>query len=172
MQQPGHGRHYRIGISGYRDIGISGYRGIGYGCAAPERAASRDLLLPADWDEIPGARGCTPQNCAFRNVYSEFVELGVAVFGVSTQTTAFQADFKARNHVPFDYLSDCELQRVSALHLPTFELPVESGGPNPLIKRMAWFVEHGRIAHVWYPVFPPHERAARVLEWLVRSREV
>ncbi len=119
-----------------------------------------------DWDEIPGARGCTPQSCGFRDAHADFAALGVSLFGLSTQTTDFQAEFKQRNHVPFEFLSDSELQLVRALRLPTFEFPVESGGPNTLIKRMSWFVLEGRIEHVWYPIFPPNENAPRVLEWL------
>ncbi len=119
-----------------------------------------------DWDEIPGARGCTPQSCGFRDTYSEFAELGVEVFGVSTQSAEFQAEFRARNHVPFSYLSDSSLALVHAMQLPTFEFPIESGGPNTLMKRMSWFVVDGRIEQVWYPVFPPNENAARVLDWL------
>jgi peroxiredoxin len=118
------------------------------------------------WDEIPGARGCTPQNCAFRDLYAEFASLGVQVFGVSTQTIEHQSAFKARNHVPFEYLSDAGLFLVTALSLPTFEFPVESGGPNTLIARMSCFANRGRIEKVWYPVFPPNEDASRVLSWL------
>lgn len=118
------------------------------------------------WEDIPGARGCTPQNCGFRDVYAEFMALGVNVFGVSTQSTEFQREFKTRNHIPFDYLSDCDLRLVSALRLPMFEFPVETGGPSTLIKRMSWFVFRGRIEHVMYPVFPPNENASRMLNWL------
>jgi peroxiredoxin len=128
---------------------------------APNRGFSGE-----DWDEIPGARGCTPQSCAFRDAYSELQRFGVQVFGVSTQVTEFQREFTQRNHIPFAYLSDAELRLAEAMKLPTFEFPVESGGPNRLIKRMAWYVEAGEIVHVWYPVFPPNENAAQVLEWL------
>jgi peroxiredoxin len=123
------------------------------------------------WDAIPGARGCTPQNCGFRDAYGDFAAMGVAVYGVSTQTTAFQQEFKLRNGTPFDYLSDDRLALVRAMQLPAFEFPVRSGGPTTLIKRMSWFVTGGRIEHVWYPVFPPNENAALVLEWL-RARGV
>ena len=119
-----------------------------------------------DWDAIPGARGCTPQSCGFRDLHREFVERGVRVFGVSTQTTAYQREFVERNHVPFELLSDAELQLTRALRLPTFEYPVRSGGPTTLIKRMAWHVDRGRIDKVWYPVFPPDRNAAMVIEWL------
>lgn len=121
-----------------------------------------------EWDTIPGARGCTPQSCGFRDLHSEFARLGVRVAGVSTNTTAHQAEFKARMHVPFDFLSDHELRLTRGLCLPTFEFPVESGGPTTLLQRMAWFCEGGRIRHVWYPVFPPDRNAAVVLAWVTR----
>lgn len=124
-----------------------------------------------EWDAVPGARGCTPQTCGFRDVHSEFVARGIAVFGISTQTTAYQREFVSRNHVPFPLLSDVDLTLARALRLPTFEFPVACGGGSTLIKRMAWYVEGGRIEKVWYPVFPPDRNAETVLEWLtVRSR--
>ena len=119
-----------------------------------------------DWDLIPGARGCTPQSCGFRDLHAEFGALGVTVAGVSTQTTAYQREFVERNHVPFDLLSDAELRLTHALTLPTFEFPVPGIGPSTLIRRMAWYLESGRIAHVWYPVFPPDKNAEVVLAWL------
>jgi peroxiredoxin len=124
--------------------------------------------IPAgpEWDLIPGARGCTPQSCGFRDLHGEFSARGVSVVGVSTQTTAHQREFVERNHVPFPLLSDAELVLTRAARLPTFEFPVRSGGPSTLIKRMAWYVEAGRIVHVWYPVFPPDRNAATVLAWL------
>jgi peroxiredoxin len=119
-----------------------------------------------EWDAIPGARGCTPQSCGFRDLHREFTKLGVAVFGVSTQETAYQGEFVERNHVPFELLSDRDLLITRALRLPTFEYPVERGGPATLIKRMAWYVEWGRIERIWYPVFPPDRNAETVLAWL------
>jgi peroxiredoxin len=119
-----------------------------------------------EWDAIPGARGCTPQSCGFRDLHREFMKLGVAVFGVSTQETGYQGEFVERNHVPFELLSDRDLLLTRALRLPTFEYPVERGGPMTLIKRMAWFVERGRIERIWYPVFPPDRNAETVLAWL------
>jgi len=123
-----------------------------------------------EWDAIPGARGCTPQSCGFRDLHREFTALGVAVFGVSTQDTAYQREFVERNHVPFELLSDRDLALTRALRLPTFEYAVEGGGPPTLIKRMAWYVERGRVEKIWYPVFPPDRNAETVLEWL-RARE-
>lgn len=119
-----------------------------------------------EWDAIPGARGCTPQSCGFRDLHREFTKLGVAVFGVSTQETGYQHEFITRNHVPFEMLSDRDLLLTRALRLPTFEYPVERGGPTTLIKRMAWFVERGSIERIWYPVFPPDRNAETVLAWL------
>ncbi|CAG0955508.1 Putative peroxiredoxin bcp [Phycisphaerales bacterium] len=132
-----------------------------------------------EWDSVPGARGCTPQSCGFRDLHAEFRALQVCVYGVSTSTTEHQREFRSRQHVPFEFLSDHELRLTSALDLPTFRFPIESGGPNVLLHRMAWLCEstpardHGavtRIRRVWYPVFPPNENATRVLE-VLRERE-
>ena len=123
-----------------------------------------------EWDLIPGARGCTPQSCGFRDLHAEFQALGVRVAGLSTQTTAYQREFVERNHVPFDLLSDADLRLTRALRLPTFEFPVPGIGPSTLIRRMAWYLEAGRIVHVWYPVFPPDTNAAVVLTWLRAGR--
>jgi peroxiredoxin len=122
------------------------------------------------WDLIPGARGCTPQSCGFRDLHDEFRALGVTLAGVSTQTTAYQREFVERNHLTFPLLSDADLALTRALRLPTFEFPVAGGGPTTLIRRMAWFLEGGRIARVWYPVFPPDTNAATVLAWLGTRR--
>jgi len=119
-----------------------------------------------EWDAIPGARGCTPQSCGFRDLHREFTKLGVGVYGISTQETGYQGEFVERNHVPFELLSDRELLLSRALRLPTFEYPVAWGGPTTLIKRMAWYVERGRIEKIWYPVFPPDRNAETVLAWL------
>ena len=123
-----------------------------------------------EWDLIPGARGCTPQSCGFRDLHAEFQAVGVRVAGVSTQTTAYQREFVERNHVPFDLLSDADLRLTHALRLPTFEFPVPGIGPSTLIRRMAWYLDAGRIAHVWYPVFPPDKNAGVVLTWLRAGR--
>lgn len=123
-----------------------------------------------EWDAIPGARGCTPQSCGFRDLHGEFLSLGLQVFGISTQEGWYQRGFVERNHVPFELLSDAELRFTRVMRLPTFEFPVKGGGPSTLIKRMAWYVEGGRIAKVWYPVFPPDRSAATVLAWLSERR--
>ncbi len=134
-------------------------------------------FMGEEWDSIPGARGCTPQSCGFRDLHARFAALGVGVFGVSTNTTEHHREFKARNHVPFEFLSDSGLLLTRALNLPTFEFPVESGGPTTLLMRMAWYVEPdavgaARIVKVWYPVFPPDQNAATVLAWLERRAAV
>ena len=100
------------------------------------------------WDDIPGARGCTPQSCAFRDHFSEFEALGVRVFGVSAQDTEYQHEFAERTHLPYPLLSD-EVSLTDALRLPTFE----AGGMR-LIKRLTLVVSDGRIEKVFYPVFP------------------
>lgn len=129
------------------------------------------------WDSIPGARGCTPQSCGYRDLYAEFESLGVAVYGVSTSTQAHQLEFKTRTHAPFDFLSDSDLALTKAMDLPTFRYPVESGGPDTLIARMAWYLSPDasrttRIRKVWYPAFPPDQNASVVLAWLRRRARI
>lgn len=120
------------------------------------------VTLPAGWDELPGARGCTPQSCAFRDHFAELRSAGAnAVFGLSTQDTAYQREAAERLHLPFPLLSDEALQLTSALRLPT--LQVEG---RTLLKRMAMVLSGGRIEKVFYPVFPPDRNAADVLQWL------
>jgi peroxiredoxin len=136
------------------------------------RTGTPDRQPGPDWDAIPGARGCTPHSCGFRDLHGEFASLGVRVVGLSTQTTEFQREFTERIHFPFPVLSDAGLELVHAMRLPTFAydlFSVGGGGPDTLIKRMAWYIEGGVIRHVWYPVFPPDKNAEVVLAWL-RSR--
>jgi len=121
--------------------------------------------LPDDWDDIPGARGCTPQSCAYRDALAEFEALGTAVVGISTQSAAEQAEFAAREHIPFQLLSDPDLRLAEALRLPTFEVDGMT-----LYKRLSFVAEAGRIVKVFYPVFPPDRNAAQVFHWL-RERE-
>jgi peroxiredoxin len=120
---------------------------------------------PKGWNEIPGARGCTPQSCAFRDHYSELQNLGARVFGLSTQTTDYQQEAVERLHLPFELLSDSELRFARALKLPTFEVDSMT-----LIKRLTLVVNDGRIEKVFYPVFPPDRNAVEVIEWLSASR--
>ena len=123
-----------------------------------------------EWDLVPGMRGCTPQSCGYRDLVGEFRELGVGVYAVSTQTTAYQLEFAERMHIPFPVLSDAGLALTRALRLPSIEMPAVDGGPTTLLKRMAWFCERARIEHVWYPVFPPDRNAAEVLAWIRATR--
>ena len=124
-----------------------------------------------EWDAIPGARGCTPQSCGFRDLAAEFAAEGVRIAAVSTQDTAYQREFVERNHIPFEILSDAALGLTRALALPTFEFAAPRGGRSTLIKRMAWHVEGGQIVKVWYPVFPPDRNAETVLAWLRERRQ-
>jgi peroxiredoxin len=117
--------------------------------------------LPNGWDEIPGARGCTPEACAFRDHTAELAELGASVFGVSTQSTAYQREMVERLHLPFAILSDAELALTAALRLPTFEVD-----GLRLIKRLTLVVHAAAIEHVFYPVFPPDAHASEVAAWL------
>jgi len=117
--------------------------------------------LPRGWDDIPGARGCTPQSCAFRDHHEELRELGARVFGMSTQDTAYQREAVERLHLPFGLLSDEKLEFAKALDLPTFEAE-----GMILIKRLTLVIENGEIVKVFYPVYPPGKNAEEVLGWL------
>jgi peroxiredoxin len=116
------------------------------------------------WNEIPGARGCTPQSCGFRDAHDELRALGKRVAGLSTQPLDDQLEFAERNGMPFPVIADSGVELGAALSLPTFELE-----GLVLYKRLALVADDGRIAKVFYPVFPPDENAADVLAWL-RSR--
>ena len=117
---------------------------------------------PAGWDLIPGARGCSPQSCAFRDHFAELKALGVdRLFGLSTQDTAYQREAANRLQLPFPILSDEHLRLADALHLPTFQT---SG--MTLLKRLTLVIRDGKIEHVFYPVFPPDRNASDVIAWL------
>lgn len=121
---------------------------------------------PADWDMIPGARGCTPQSCSFRDHFSELKALGVNhVFGLSTQAPEEQREAAERLHLPFAILSDQHLNLTSTMRLPTFET---SG--MTLLKRFTLIINEGAVEHVFYPVFPPDRNASDVVEWLTLRR--
>jgi peroxiredoxin len=121
---------------------------------------------PAGWDAIPGARGCTPQSCSFRDHFAELKSLGVArVFGLSTQDTAYQQEAATRLHLPFPILSDEKLALAEALKLPTF-----SAAGMTLLKRMALVIDDGVITKAFYPVFPPDQSAAQVIAWIQESK--
>jgi peroxiredoxin len=117
--------------------------------------------LPAGWDAIPGARGCTPESCGFRDHHAEIRRLGAEVFGLSSQTTDYQREVHDRLHLPFDLLSDEAFAWADALSLPTFTVDSVR-----LLRRMTLVCRSGVIRHVFYPVFPPDRHAAEVVEYL------
>lgn len=126
------------------------------------RTGRPDQELPTGWNAIPGARGCTPQSCAFRDHHQELKALGVSeLFGLSTQGTAYQQEAAERLHLPFELLSDKKLEFAQALRLPVFEVD-----GMKLIKRITLIVRDGRIVKVFYPVFPPDRNADEVIQWL------
>ena len=128
------------------------------------RTGRPDEELPPGWNAIPGARGCTPEACGFRDAHAQFAELGVRVLALSTQSPDYQREMAERLHLPFPVLSDERLELTNALGLPTFET---SGWT--LLKRLTLVIDCGRIVHVFYPVFPPDSHAGQVLDWLRRS---
>ncbi len=117
--------------------------------------------LPTGWDSIPGARGCTPQSCAFRDSASELDELGATVFGLSAQPLSEQREFAQRVHIPYPLLNDSELRLVNELNLPTFE----ADGVR-YYRRLTFIARAGQVEKVFYPVFPPQDNAAEVVAWL------
>lgn len=129
--------------------------------AYPRTGVPGEPSLDEDWDRIPGARGCTPQSCAFRDHHAELTAAGCRVFGLSTQDTAFQREAAARLHLPFPLLSDCHLALTRALGLPSFRV-----AGITLLKRLTLIVRDGTVEHVFYPVFPPDGHAREVLDWL------
>lgn len=119
------------------------------------RTGTPGVSNPEGWDLIPGARGCTPQSCAFRDTHAELKALGVDhLFGLSTQTTAYQQEAAERLHLPFPILSDAKLEFANAVSLPTFE-----AGEMTLLKRCTLIIRDGTVEHVFYPVFPPDQSA-------------
>lgn len=120
--------------------------------------------IPKSWNNIPGARGCTPQSCAFRDHYREFKDLGFEVFGVSAQSFDEQLEFAKRNNLPYELLNDSDFKLINALRLPTFEFQSKI-----FVRRLALVARQGRIEKVFYPVFPPDKNAEAVLDYLRRS---
>jgi peroxiredoxin len=120
---------------------------------------------PPGWDMIPGARGCSPQSCSFRDHFAELKGLGAQqLYGLSTQNSAYQREAAERLHLPFAILSDEHLALTRAMNLPTFET---SG--MMLLKRFTLIIDDGVVTHVFYPVFPPDQNAADVIRWLSRA---
>lgn len=130
--------------------------------AYPRTGEPGKIALVDDWDMIPGARGCTPQTCAFRDLFAELKAAGASqVFGLSTQSNEYQTEMASRLHLPFPVLSDEKLELTRALNLPTMEV-----AGLTLIKRLALVIDDAKIVHVFYPVFPPDRNAGDVLDWL------
>jgi peroxiredoxin len=121
--------------------------------------------LPEGWDDIPGARGCTPQSCAYRDSVAAFDLHGARLVGISAQSEAEQAEFAAREHIPYPLLADPGLGLAATLRLPTFTVEI-GGAEKTLYKRLTLIAEAGTIVKAFYPVFPPDRDAAEVLAWL------
>lgn len=121
-----------------------------------------DVAAPSDWHMIPGAKGCTPQSCAFRDHHAELRDLGVDhLYGLSTQATDWQSEAVERMHLPFALVSDARLRLADALRLPRFEVEGET-----LLRRLTLIVRDGIILRYFYPVFPPEDNAREVCDWL------
>ena len=129
--------------------------------AYPRTGRPGEVALVDDWDSIPGARGCTPETCGFRDHHAELQALGAEVFGLSTQDTAYQQELVERLHLPFPMLSDADLALARAWRLPTFEVAGQT-----LLRRITLVLRQGKVEHLWYPVFPPDTHAETVLGWL------
>jgi peroxiredoxin len=118
--------------------------------------------LPEGWDDIPGARGCTPESCGFRDLHAELLAAGAArVFGLSSQSSEYQREAVERLHLPFAMLSDEHLALAGALGLPTFTV-----AGMTLYRRLTMIISDGAVEHVFYPIFPPNQHAQEVLDWL------
>src|SRR5262249_14805147 len=120
---------------------------------------------PEGWDQIPGARGCTPQSCSFRDHFGELKRLGVSqLYGLSTQDTDYPREAATRLHLPVAILSDAKLTLTKALNMPTF-----TAAGMTLLKRMALVIDDGKITKTFYPVFPPDKNAAEVVAWMQKA---
>lgn len=130
-----------------------------------------NIEAPDGWDDIPGATGCTPQSCAFRDYHAELQLLGARVFGLSTQSTAYQQEVVKRLQLPYLLLSDADLTFSRSLTLPTFEVERATFDEEAktLLRRLTMIVRDGRIEHVFYPVFPPDRNASDVIAWLATT---
>jgi len=143
-------------------VSLAKLKGRTVAYAYPRTGEPGKASLVADWEAIPGARGCTPQSCDFRDHFSALKALGVDhVFGLSTQTTDYQKEAVDRLHLPFPILSDAHRAFALAARLPTFEV-----AGHVLMKRLSLVIDDGVVTHVIYPVFPPDESARQVIAWL------
>lgn len=151
-----------------RTVDLSAASGRVVVYAYPKTGRPDEDVIPDGWAEIPGARGCTPESCGFRDHYQELREAGAEdVFGLSLQTTDYQREARDRLELPFELLSDAEGELTRALDLPTFAV-----GGETFQKRLTLVITDGEIEHVFYPVFPPDEHASEVRDWLAaRSSE-
>jgi peroxiredoxin len=129
--------------------------------AYPRTGRPGEAPLVDDWDLIPGARGCTPESCGFRDHHAELARAGADVVGLSTQDTDYQQETVTRLHLPFVLVSDAGLRLTRAMGLPTMDV-----GGQVLLKRFTLVIREGRVEHVFYPVFPPDRHAEQVLRWL------
>lgn len=147
------------GTSGAKiNLGVEGGMSVVYFYPMTGRPDAPPMV---GWNEIPGARGCTPQSCAFRDHHSDLLDLGVKVYGVSVQSSEDQKEAVQRLHLPFELLSDSSFELANALRLPTFKY-----NSLHLVKRLTLIIKNGSIRKVFYPVFPPNENAANVIAWL------
>lgn len=149
-----------------RTISLARLTGRTVAYAYPRTGEPGKAPFTPDWDAIPGARGCTPQSCDFRDHFHELKGLGVDhLFGLSTQTSAYQQEVVERLHLPFPLLSDAHRALAMAARLPTFE-----AGGETLLRRLTLVIDDGVVTHLFYPVFPPDESARQVVAWLKAAR--
>ncbi len=146
-------------------VDLGGLPGLVAVFVFPRTGRPGEPPLVADWDEIPGARGCTVQTCAFRDLANDFAALDCRVFGLSAQETDYQREMAGRLHLPFPVLSDAELKLADAMRLPRMEV-----AGLTLLKRLGWIARDGRIIAHFYPVFPPDGHAQVMLDWLRAHR--
>jgi peroxiredoxin len=153
--------HVELPATDGTTVDLAAIRGTVVVFAYPRTGRPGEKSLVDDWDQIPGARGCTPHTCGFRDLHAEFAALGARVYGLSTQDTAYQREMVERLQVPFPVLSDAELALARTIGLPTMEVAGQT-----LLKRIAWIAHDGTIERVFYPVFPPDKNADEVLSAL------